>query len=58
MMAGEYGEVLVMDWGFAKVLVGREKRTGAAHAEETGDYGMEMEDEVMGTPQYIALEQA
>ena len=57
-MAGEYGEVLVMDWGFAKVLVGREKRTGAAHAEETGDYGMKMEDEVMGTPQYISLEQA
>jgi serine/threonine protein kinase/formylglycine-generating enzyme required for sulfatase activity len=58
IMVGEYGEVLVMDWGLAKVLGEREENTGAARAQDAGDYGMTLEGEVMGTPQYMSPEQA
>ena len=59
IMVGEYGEVLVMDWGLAKVLGEREEKSfGAARIQDTGDYGMTLEGEVMGTPQYMSPEQA
>jgi tRNA A-37 threonylcarbamoyl transferase component Bud32/tetratricopeptide (TPR) repeat protein len=59
IMVGEYGEVLVMDWGLAKIL-GERDAAGAvkAAATDTGDYGMTLEGEVMGTPQYMSSEQA
>jgi serine/threonine protein kinase len=60
VMVGEFGEVLVMDWGLAKRICTVEERTGstAVLAESPSDLGMTMEGDVMGTPQYMSPEQA
>jgi serine/threonine protein kinase/WD40 repeat protein len=57
IMVGEFGEVLVLDWGLARV-------TGIDLDESSGEtmpdimMGMTMDGDVLGTPQFMSPEQA
>ncbi|HSL72451.1 MAG TPA: serine/threonine-protein kinase [Longimicrobiales bacterium] len=55
IMIGAFGEVLVLDWGVAKVLGTPELQT---HAVATRAHGDTLPGTVVGTPGYMAPEQA
>ena len=69
IMLGDYGEVLVMDWGLAKVLdpahatsgydpdIGMRTAVRVASAQE-GSGSVTMDGTVLGTPQFMSPEQA
>jgi serine/threonine protein kinase len=60
IMLGDYGETVLLDWGLAKVLgaeLAAEDLPGARTVEIV-DHGQTEAGAVMGTPQYLAPEQA
>ncbi len=59
VVLGEFGEVILLDWGLAKVAGTREARkAGKVDLSETADLKVTFAGSVLGTPAYMSPEQA
>ena len=60
IMIGEFGEVLILDWGLVKQLGAEEGAPGKIHLrmDEFGDGSQTLDGAVSGTPNYMSPEQA
>ncbi len=56
ILVGQFGETVVIDWGLAKILGAAQ--APSANASSDGSAGVSLEGAVMGTPSYMAPEQA
>ena len=58
VMVGEFGEVLLVDWGLARPLDGRDVTAPVHSARRVSDSQHTLAGEVFGTPAYMPPEQA